>query len=60
MDRGYKSDIQKRDFESALETRESREMRVEGLEALRLREGNRLSGVGSKDSSWPWLGEVEN
>lgn len=29
-----------------------REMRVE---ALRLREGNWLSGVGSKDSSWPWL-----
>ena len=39
---------------------QEREMRVEGLEALRLREGNWLSGVGSKDSSWPWLGEVEN
>ena len=39
---------------------QERERRVEGLDALRLREGNRLSGVGSKDSSWPWLGEVEN
>ena len=34
-----------------------REMRVE---ALRLKEGNQLSGVGSKDLSWPWHGEVEN
>ena len=37
-----------------------RERRFEDLEALRLREGSWLSGVRSKDSSWPWFREVEN